>query len=407
MTPPRGASAFGRHGDLAAALPRRLAGGGRPLAPQVRAEMEHRFGCNFGHVRIHADREAGLSALALGARAFSLGRDIVFAPSGFAPETPAGRELLAHELVHVRQDGWDLASTSGPVRLDRPESAEERQAERLARATASRATSPAWSEAPARGPGRGRVIRRSLLGATFGGLLGGTVGAVGLGLLGGLLGPVGAVAGAVIGGLAGAAAGALLGDIASRDSRRLHSSEKAYLRTIYVDSVDYDAVTITRGSALAVGAARTTGNTINLQDRHFDGATMNLSDEGQLVLAHEMGHVWQYQNGGLAYIPSSLIPQIVAGITGRSRNVAYDWRSAVRNGSDWADWNAEQQAECISDYNEALRRINDGSGTLADYNTVALAEPYIALVRQRVGAPGSSRRRLTAPTAPAGSGAAP
>ena len=28
------------------------------------------------------------------------------------------------------------------------------------------------------------------------------------------------------------------------------------------------------------------------------------------VLIHEMGHVWQYQNGGLAYIPESLIAQL-------------------------------------------------------------------------------------------------
>jgi hypothetical protein len=116
-----------------------------------------------------------------------------------------------------------------------------------------------------------------------------------------------------------------------------------------------------------------------------------------------MGHVWQYQNGGLAYIPSSLIPQIVAGLSGQSRNAAYDWRNAVRNHIDWSEWNAEQQAECISDYNEALRRINAGTATLADYETVTLAEPFIALVRERIGAPGSSRRRREAPAAaPAG-----
>jgi ABC-type molybdate transport system substrate-binding protein len=125
-------------------------------------------------------------------------------------------------------------------------------------------------------------------------------------------------------------------------------------------------------------------------------------DPGLLVLAHEMGHVWQYQNGGLAYIPSSLIPQIVAGITGRSRNDAYNWKDAVRNNIDWADWNAEQQAECISDYNEALRNINAGTATLKDYETVSLAQRFIDFVRQRVGAVGSSRRSPDKAASPAG-----
>jgi hypothetical protein len=136
-----------------------------------------------------------------------------------------------------------------------------------------------------------------------------------------------------------------------------------------------------------------------LQEEHFAGDTLDLSPAGQLVPAHEMAHVWQHQNGGLAYIPSSPIPQIVAGLSGQSRNAAYDWRNAVRNHIDRSEWNAEQQAECVSDYNEALRRINAGNATLTDYETVTLAEPFIALVRERIGAPGSSRKRREAPSA--------
>ncbi|WP_198506822.1 hypothetical protein, partial [Dyella ginsengisoli] len=215
---------------------------------------------------------------------------------------------------------------------------------------------------------------------------------------------------------AGLVGGAIAGDMATRRSRSLSSAEKTYLREIFRDSVNYDAVTITRGSALSTGAARTVGNTINLQDEHFVGNTMNLSDAGQLVLAHEMGHVWQYQNGGLAYIPSSLIPQLAATLSGGDRNAAYDWRSAVRNHIEWADWNAEQQAECISDYNEALRRVNadaygdspeGGQRRLRDIQTIVLAEPFIELVRARVGAPGSSRRHRAPPATGPATGGAP
>jgi hypothetical protein len=375
---------------------------GQPLEPEVRREMEGRFGRGFGHVRVHTDSEAGESALALGARAYTVGRDIVFSPGALQPHSTDGKRLLAHELAHV---GDRHVSGSGPLRLDSPNSACERQA--LTAADAVMSGRAVHSGSVASEPG---VIHRSLLGAGIGGGLGALIGGVGLGLLGSLLGPAGAVAGAIIGGLGGLVAGALIGDAASRRERGLTQPEKDYAWDIYHDSVDYDAIRITRGSALSAGAARTTGNQINLQDEHFAGDTMDLSDAGMLVLIHEMGHVWQYQNGGLAYIPSSLVPQIVAATSGQSRNAAYDWRDAVRNHIDWADWNAEQQAECISDYNEALRRINAGNGTLADFQTVTLAEPYIERVRRRIGAPGSRRRSDTttsASSAPAAGGSTP
>jgi len=377
---------------------------GEPLPASARAELEPLFGVNFSAVRVHADRAAGASALALGARAYSAGRDIVFAPGHFAPHTAVGRELLAHELAHVAQDGVQELPPAQPMVLDAPDSPQEREAEQIARTAAA----PAHVIEPmlplanrqARSRHRAPVLHRSLLGAGIGGVLGG----VGLGLLGGLLGPVGAIAGAIVGTVAGAA----LGDIASRRSRKLTSAEKAYLREIFHDAVDYDKITITRGAALSAGSATTLGNTINLKASDdprysdFRGDTLELSASGLLTLAHETGHVWQYQTGGLAYIPSSLIPQLVASMSGQSRNAAYDWRSAVRNRIDWSEWNAEQQAECISDFNEAKRRIDAGTETLRDYQTVTLAQPFIELVRARIGAPGSSRRRREPSPAPAG-----
>lgn len=355
------------------------------LPEDLQASLAHTHGGDFSEVRIHTDREAGESALALGAAAYTVGRDIVFAPGAYAPQQAEGRRLIAHEAFHVQQQaGPQGEPPAGGWRVAAPDSASERQADEAAQAHLAGRRAPTPRRAPA------GTLHRSLLGAGIGGGLGALAG----GVIGGLLfGPVGAV----VGGLLGLVGGAILGDLASRRSRSLSSDEVTYLQEIYRDSVDYSQVTITRGSALSAGAARTTGNTINLQDEHFDGDTMNLSDAGRLVLAHEMGHVWQYQNGGLAYIPSSLIPQIVAGISGQSRNAAYDWRAAVANHLDWADWNAEQQAECISDYNEALRRVqadNYGENAeqrLADIHTIVLAEPYIALVRARVGAPGSPR----------------
>ena len=381
------------------------------LPDGVNAELSQHYGRDFRDVRIHTDAQAAQAALAIGAEAYTVGRDIVFAPGAYRPESSDGLRLIAHEAAHVVQQGAQ-SHGSGALQLGCTDSDAEREADLAAEHFDRIDGGAPLAPRPRHGP---PTLQRSLLGSIVGGLLGGAAGA-GIGMaVGSLFGPVGMLVGGIVGGVAGLVGGAVAGDLATRRSRSLTGDEKNTLREIFRDSVDYDRVTITRGSALSAGAARTTGNTINLQDEHFVGDTLDLSDAGQLVLAHEMGHVWQYQNGGLAYIPSSLIPQIVAATSGGDRNAAYNWRDAVRNRIDWADWNAEQQAECISDYNEALRRLNanaygtdarGGERRLADVATVVLAEPYIERVRARVGAPGSRRRQMPVADG-AGAGATP
>jgi len=80
-----------------------LRGGGQPLDRATRAYMEPRFGYDFGQVRIHTDAGAADTARSVQARAFTLGRDVVFGASEYRPGTEAGRRLLAHELTHVVQ----------------------------------------------------------------------------------------------------------------------------------------------------------------------------------------------------------------------------------------------------------------------------------------------------------------
>ena len=79
--------------------------GGQPLDPETRAFMEPRFGFNFGHVRVHTDAAAANAAQAVNAKAYTLGSDIVFGPGRYQPGTSDGRQLLAHELAHVVQQG--------------------------------------------------------------------------------------------------------------------------------------------------------------------------------------------------------------------------------------------------------------------------------------------------------------
>jgi hypothetical protein len=91
-------------GRVADQLPRiRALAGGQPLPEPTRAFFESRFGWDFGGVRVHTDGTAATTARRLRARAFTIGRDIVFDAGEYAPATTAGRSLLAHELAHIVQ----------------------------------------------------------------------------------------------------------------------------------------------------------------------------------------------------------------------------------------------------------------------------------------------------------------
>jgi hypothetical protein len=76
---------------------------GHPLDVSTRNFMEPGFGVDFSQVRVHTDLPATKSAKALGARAFTLGDDIVFGAGQYVPGSQATQQLLAHELAHVVQ----------------------------------------------------------------------------------------------------------------------------------------------------------------------------------------------------------------------------------------------------------------------------------------------------------------
>jgi outer membrane protein OmpA-like peptidoglycan-associated protein len=82
-----------------------LTGPGQPLDLSTREFMEPRFGYDFGQVRVHVDSKAARSAEALSARAFAMGRHIVFGRSEYSPQTTEGKRIIAHELAHVVQQG--------------------------------------------------------------------------------------------------------------------------------------------------------------------------------------------------------------------------------------------------------------------------------------------------------------
>lgn len=100
-----------------------LKGQGDPLQESLRRDMETQFGRDLSATRFHVDAQAEELCAQVQARAFTVGNDIFFAPGEFAPETEAGRELLAHELTHVVQQ----TGAASPSRLFRQPTGERKQ----------------------------------------------------------------------------------------------------------------------------------------------------------------------------------------------------------------------------------------------------------------------------------------
>ena len=102
-------------------------------ATSIAAKKGHNSGNDFSDVRLHTDGQAARSARAVNAQAYTVGRHVVFGSGQYQPQSAAGKNLLAHELVHVLQqtgaggviqrtlnDGHDLTATrfSGNIVLE-------------------------------------------------------------------------------------------------------------------------------------------------------------------------------------------------------------------------------------------------------------------------------------------------
>jgi outer membrane protein OmpA-like peptidoglycan-associated protein len=98
---------------------------GQPLDDRTRAFMEPRFGHDFSGVRVHTDADAADSARAVRALAYTVGQNVVFGAGQYAPATPAGRNLMAHELTHVVQQ---RGASVGPLAIGPANSPAEHEA---------------------------------------------------------------------------------------------------------------------------------------------------------------------------------------------------------------------------------------------------------------------------------------
>jgi hypothetical protein len=97
-------------------------GGGRSLDDPTRSEMQSKMRADFGAVRIHTGSEAHEMNERLNAKAFTHGQDVYFSNGNYNPNSRSGKELLAHELVHTRQQN---NGPGGPLRRQARDNAEK------------------------------------------------------------------------------------------------------------------------------------------------------------------------------------------------------------------------------------------------------------------------------------------
>jgi len=108
----------------------RARSGGQALDHSVRSQMEGAFGADFAAVRVHTGPDAHALNHAVNAVAFTTGPDIFFRDGSYNPSNSGGKELLAHELTHVVQQGGasmdaHIDSQRSPVQRMCPACAEE------------------------------------------------------------------------------------------------------------------------------------------------------------------------------------------------------------------------------------------------------------------------------------------
>lgn len=122
------------------------------LPVNVRQQMEEQFGQDFSDVRIHTDPDAAAAAVERNKSAYTVGRDIYFAPGKYDSGSTEGRQLLSHELAHVSQQKIGKTTAIGSTQSD-PEAEADHAAKRIsAGMPLDVSLSPVSSEAPMGAP---------------------------------------------------------------------------------------------------------------------------------------------------------------------------------------------------------------------------------------------------------------
>jgi hypothetical protein len=382
--------------------------GGSPLPERIRNQVEPGIGYDFGGVRIHTDSRAAESAAALGARAYTLGSDVVFGAGSYAPETSEGRWLIAHELTHVAQQGAavEQSQRSNANRESALSAAEPGIAQRgffsslwegiksVGRAIGSAVEWVAnrvgdammWvvdlvRDLPQRLARFAIELARGLTGVLS--FIPEMINALVTGGIRGLGDFM--VERAKAGGawiyrmfsatfdlLGGPEAVEFIQHIISK-ATPLKSEEVAAAKSVLGENaLRWDDVRVAEGGYLAIvfalneGRAFTTYHTINIP------ATGEHSRTNLAIMVHELTHVYQYEKVGSVYQGEAIHAQATAGydysyVSGSVRSYHSEALKKHRaDGKHMRDFNREQQAQIAQDYYDQMRTKGKAEQVAAD-----------------------------------------
>lgn len=121
---------------------------GEALPEKLRRRIELALGADLKDVRIHLGSESAAAARSVGARAYTVGRQVHFASGEYDPDSKAGQRLIAHELAHAVQQKGSSAAPSDELQVSSPGDTLEVEADRFADAFVAK-------DGPNRAPGLG------------------------------------------------------------------------------------------------------------------------------------------------------------------------------------------------------------------------------------------------------------
>lgn len=104
----------------------------RALDAPIRERLKHHLGHDLTRVQVHKGPASALSAAALNARAFTLGRDIYLGAQAHTLNSSERAQLLAHEAVHTVQQGGQSIIPQGNLAINHPNDATENEADQIA-----------------------------------------------------------------------------------------------------------------------------------------------------------------------------------------------------------------------------------------------------------------------------------
>lgn len=117
-------------------------GPGEQAPAGIRQRVEQVTGSDLSDVRVHRGASATQDAAAVSAKAFTVGRDIIFGAGQYQPGTSQGDRLLTEELAHAAQQPRSEPSNLAGLPVTKPGDAAEQDAEQIVQ----RASAPVVGE---------------------------------------------------------------------------------------------------------------------------------------------------------------------------------------------------------------------------------------------------------------------